>query len=50
MKKKRVAMAKKQTSAKMARDGSRERFGIWGMLASVTSNRNIESIGSSYFI
>ncbi|KAF2904301.1 hypothetical protein ILUMI_01866 [Ignelater luminosus] len=44
MKKKRVAIAKKQTSAKMARDGSRERFGIWGMLTSVTSNRNIENI------
>lgn len=44
MKKKRVAIAKKQTMEKLSRESSRERVGIWGMLTSVTTNRSIENI------
>ncbi|KAB0792185.1 hypothetical protein PPYR_14144 [Photinus pyralis] len=44
MKKKRLAVARKQTMERMSREGGKERSGIWGILTSVTTNRSTENI------
>lgn len=55
MKRKRIAILKKQSQEKTSKEGVKEKIGIWGMLTSVTSNRNTESklikkLASSKFI
>lgn len=44
MKRKRIAILKKQSQEKTSKEGVKEKIGIWGMLTSVTSNRNTENV------